>query len=269
MAEAATDKSSAARHPSRLELAIWLAGDASQTQDAQLAEHVATCHSCSAALEELRAHQADYQRRAPADLARLRAGVEGIAGAGDGWHRFVVGFATVRLAASLPEDAFSDIDGDTVTISVVQADGGPLPSWLTFDPATLNLFGDPPEHFNGEIALQARAFDGTETTTRDFLLEIEAVNDAPRLGGAFSDRFATEDTPFDITLQQGLFTDAEGDPLTYAITLADDGPLPGWLVADTTALTLSGQAPASWSLAKKRSTRPSVSSRSMEGSWLA
>ena len=37
---------------------------------------------------------------------------------------------------TLPTDAFTDIDGDTLTYSATLADGSALPSWLTFNAAT-------------------------------------------------------------------------------------------------------------------------------------
>ncbi|MCA9665085.1 MAG: hypothetical protein KC503_05835, partial [Myxococcales bacterium] len=88
-------------HPSRLELAIWLAGDASEAQDEALVQHVETCRSCSAALDELRQHKSEYERSSPAELAKLRTRMGLVAGETSVWHRFVVGLAALRLATSL------------------------------------------------------------------------------------------------------------------------------------------------------------------------
>lgn len=48
---------------------------------------------------------------------------------------------------------------------------------------------------------------------------------------------------FDITLQQGLFSDVDGNPLTYSITLADGSALPSWITVQPQLLRLQGRAP--------------------------
>ena len=145
---------------------------------------------------------------------------------------------------SLPEEAFSDPDGDALTLTATRAGGTPLPSWLSFDPDTRRFTGTPPANFFGTIAIAVTASDGALATTATFDLVIDPVNDAPQITGPFSDRFVTEDQPFDIQLQQGLFTDVDGDALTYTITLADGTALPDWMTADTEHLRLAGVPPA-------------------------
>jgi hypothetical protein len=155
----------------------------------------------------------------------------------------VTGQEDVRLVAALPADAFSDIDGDTLEISVTLAGGGGLPDWLSFDPGTMALLGTPPADFNGSFTLRASAFDGTATVTRDFTLTFDPVNDAPVLSGTFSDRFVAEDTVIDITLQQGLFSDPDGDALSYSLTMADGSALPAWLAFEPSTLRVTGTPP--------------------------
>lgn len=145
---------------------------------------------------------------------------------------------------TLPSNLASDVDGDVLTYTATRAGGTALPSWLAFDPATLRFSGRPPENFNGTLALAVTASDGPLSATSEFDLVIEAVNDRPTLVAPFSDRFVDEDLLFDVRLQQGLFSDADGDVLTYAIAMADGSVLPGWLTADSATLRLSGRPPA-------------------------
>ena len=45
---------------------------------------------------------------------------------------------------TVPADRFTDPDGDTLTYAATQADGSPLPAWLTFEAATRTFSGTPP-----------------------------------------------------------------------------------------------------------------------------
>ena len=78
---------------------------------------------------------------------------------------------------TLPAGAFSDVDGDALTLTATLADGSALPTWLTFANGTFS--GTPPANFNGALALRVTANDGTATAAQDFALTITAVNDGP------------------------------------------------------------------------------------------
>lgn len=86
----------------------------------------------------------------------------------------IVAMEGIDFVADLPREAFTDVDGDPLAISVVMAGGEPLPSWLVFDPVGLALAGRPPGDFVGALELEARADDGQIVTSRVFdLLVIE------------------------------------------------------------------------------------------------
>ena len=143
----------------------------------------------------------------------------------------------------IPDGAITDPEGDALVISVTRAGGTALPAWLTFDAATQRLSGTAPLNFNGTLALEVTAGDGSLQTTRGFDLVINPVNDMPTLGAPLSDRSAIEDTPFSIQLQQRIYSDVDGDTLGFALVQADGSALPDWISFDATTLTLSGQAP--------------------------
>ncbi|AWK89144.1 hypothetical protein DEW08_24430 (plasmid) [Azospirillum thermophilum] len=70
------------------------------------------------------------------------------------------GLAGLPIALSVERSRFADIDaGDVLTFTATLADGRPLPSWLSFDPATLTFRGTPPAGTNGDVALLLRATD--------------------------------------------------------------------------------------------------------------
>jgi Ca2+-binding RTX toxin-like protein len=66
----------------------------------------------------------------------------------------------VPVNYTLPAKLFTDVDpGDTFTISVQQADGSPLPSWLSYNSQTQTLTGTPPAGDVGTLALQVVGTD--------------------------------------------------------------------------------------------------------------
>ena len=79
----------------------------------------------------------------------------------------------------LPVNAFTDIDGDALTLSANLAGGGPLPSWLTFNASTRSFSGMPPLNFNGVLQIVVTASDGALSASDQFALTISPVNDAP------------------------------------------------------------------------------------------
>ncbi|HYC01912.1 MAG TPA: DUF4347 domain-containing protein [Azospirillaceae bacterium] len=60
----------------------------------------------------------------------------------------------------LPNGTFQHTAVDAiVTVTATQADGSPLPSWLTFDPQTGTFKGDPPPDVQGTLQLKVTAED--------------------------------------------------------------------------------------------------------------
>ncbi len=142
----------------------------------------------------------------------------------------------------VPEDAFSDADGDTLTYSAATADGAPLPAWLTFDPETRTFSGTPENGDVGSFPVTLTASDQFGAAAeRSFLLTVENVNDAPFVAVSLPDQAATEDQPFTFQVPDSTFTDMDaGDTLSYAATLENGDPLPSWLAFDPDTLSFSG-----------------------------
>ena len=111
---------------------------------------------------------------------------------------------------AVPAAAFTDVDGDALTLTATLADGSALPAWLAFDGT--GFTGTPPQDFNGDIALRVVASDGTDTGETTFTLTVNPVNDAPVAadgsGSTIEDRLASGFLP--------AATDPDGDPVTYA-----------------------------------------------------
>ena len=146
---------------------------------------------------------------------------------------------------TIPSDTFSDADmGDTLSYSASLANGGLLPSWLTFDSDTQTFSGIPTNDDVGSIDIRVTATDTTGTQAADiFSLTVNNVNDAPELAQPVSDQTTTIDTPFSLAVPAGTFTDDDiiyGDQLTLSATLANGDSLPDWLVFDPDTGVFSG-----------------------------
>jgi len=139
----------------------------------------------------------------------------------------------------LPANAFTDVDGDALTVAAGLANGDPLPDWLSFVGGRFT--GQPPQDFNGALSIVVTASDGVLAASGSFTLTIAAVNDAPEPGIALSDRTFAEDSPVSVTIPAGAFTDRDGDTLVLNARLANGDPLPAWLSFDGSVL--SGQPP--------------------------
>lgn len=82
---------------------------------------------------------------------------------------------------TIPANTFTDVDGDTLTLSATLADNTGLPGWLSFDAATGNFSGQPPLNFNGTLSIKVTASDGALSAADTFDLVITPVNDAPTI----------------------------------------------------------------------------------------
>ncbi|WRH74564.1 MAG: putative Ig domain-containing protein [Sphingobium sp.] len=140
----------------------------------------------------------------------------------------------------VPAGTFSDVDGDTLTYTATLANGDPLPTWLSFDAATRTFSGTPPQDFNGNISLTVTASDGSLTASDEFVLTVNAVNDAPVVAAAITDQSVNEDTAWSYQVPAGTFSDVDGDILTYSAKLANGDALPAWLAFDAATRTFSG-----------------------------
>jgi len=83
---------------------------------------------------------------------------------------------------ALPEDAFSDADGDANTelvLSISDPAGGELPDWLTFDEETGQFTGVPPEDYQGQLKLLVTATDEFGVSVSDDLTLQFGDNQAP------------------------------------------------------------------------------------------
>jgi Ca2+-binding RTX toxin-like protein len=146
-------------------------------------------------------------------------------------------------AYALPAGAFVDLDaGDQLAYSVTLADGGALPSWLSFDVATRTFSGTAPFGSAGNLDLKIVTTDASGlSTSGDFVLGIAHVDRAPTVNAQLADQQGAETRALHVQLPSNLFADPDaGDTLTWSVTQSSGRALPSWLSFDATTRTLSG-----------------------------
>lgn len=151
---------------------------------------------------------------------------------------------TVHSAFNFVIPSFNDIDGDPLTYSATLSNGLPLPNWIHFDAVSRNFSGTAPPVVSQEsILVYANDhFGGIGNGTQI----INIVDAAPGIAAAaLQPTTITAQVPFHFALNPALFSDSDGDPLTYDAILQCGQPLPSWLNFNSSSEVFSGIAPSS------------------------
>jgi LPXTG-site transpeptidase (sortase) family protein len=138
----------------------------------------------------------------------------------------------------IPENTFSDEEGDVLSYSAELTDGNPLPGWLTFDADTRTFSGIPLNDDVGVLVITIIVDDSNGGFANDeYTLTINNVNDGPTASSfAVS---VVEEADKAIQLQGH---DVDGDDLSYLITSL---PAIGTLYQTVDGTTRSGEINAS------------------------
>lgn len=142
----------------------------------------------------------------------------------------------------VPMDSFSDVDaGDTLTYAAKLADGSPLPSWLSFDAASLTLSGTPA---NADVANLLVKITATDTAGAEafgvFNLQVQNVNNAPTIEstGPFN---LFENSAIGTVVDTIIAHDIDANAsLTYSLTSGVVERLPFSMNAQTGVITVTG-----------------------------
>ncbi|BAY21063.1 hypothetical protein NIES2100_08080 [Calothrix sp. NIES-2100] len=119
---------------------------------------------------------------------------------------------------------FTDVDGDTLSVSGLTANNGSISSNVNGTTYTFT----PDANFNGTVSLSYNVVDGNGgAVAATQSLNITAVNDAPTGTASASLTAGTEDTDYTITAAQLLqgFTDVDGDTLSVSGLTANNGSI--------------------------------------------
>ena len=148
---------------------------------------------------------------------------------------------------TVPDATFTDADlGDALNYSATLANGGALPSWLSFDTTTRTLSGTPLNGDVGVVDITITATDLAGAKASDvFRVTVNNTNDAPILSNAIADQTGNEGASFSYALPANTFVDVDAnDGLTLSASLSGGAALPAWLVFDANTRIFSGTPPA-------------------------
>lgn len=140
------------------------------------------------------------------------------------------------------ENTFSDPEDEDLTYTATLDGGAPLPSWLTFTPATRNFNGTPLFADIGAIDIEVTATNESLLFVSD-VFELDVIdNDPPVVDNPIADQQVNEGSQFNFTVPANTFSDPDGDDLVLSATLDDDSPLPAWLDFNPGTETFTGLA---------------------------
>jgi len=142
-----------------------------------------------------------------------------------------------ELLFSIPEDTFTDEEGDTLTYNAIS-----LPDWLNFAPSIKTFRGTPKNDDVGIHKITVTASDEHNTSSGSFVITVINDNTPPvYVGKKLSDLSVNEDELWRWVFPVHYFIDKDGDTLSYKATVKDQPILSTWLKFDLTTLTFSGQ----------------------------
>jgi large repetitive protein len=139
---------------------------------------------------------------------------------------------------TVADDTFEDPDGDELAYSAYLEEGDKLPDWLSFDPQTRTLSGEPVEP--AVVSIIVSASDGEFTASTSFELAVR-MNNAPQVANPIPNQIARVGELFQYTFPENIFEDQDEDPLAYSASSLSGEGLPGWLSFNPGTRTFSGE----------------------------
>jgi hypothetical protein len=122
------------------------------------------------------------------------------------------------VSLALGTGVFIEASGMTLTYVAAQANGQALPSWLSFNAATMTFSGTVPGGMQ-TLSLKVTATDTSGLSVSEtFQAAVPAA--APTLAHQTVAQTWTEGTPVAFILPSNTFADPNGEALSYTATLA-------------------------------------------------
>ncbi len=139
---------------------------------------------------------------------------------------------------TIPSNAFIDLDNNPFTYSAIQANGAPLPNWLSFNPQSLIFSGTPSSLDVQNLPLQLIATDlNGGQASRNFTLTVTYF---PVVMTSIPKQLSNIGNGYNYTIPSGTFSEADQAVLLYSVQQSNGQPLPQWLSFNSIARQLSG-----------------------------
>jgi hypothetical protein len=136
-------------------------------------------------------------------------------------------------------DYFEELDGgDSLVYSLTKADGSDPESWISISSSSGQIIAAPTQYEAGYNYFKCIAEDeyGGQMSQSFSIL----VNGPPVVEETIPDLYATQDIIFAYTVQDGLFSDPEGNEVEITLRMQDLSAIPGWIDWDTQTMMLTG-----------------------------
>ncbi len=147
-----------------------------------------------------------------------------------------------KVSLVLPANTFTDPQGQALTTAASLANGQPLPSWLSYNAATRTFSGTVPKGMES-LTLKVTATDTSGlSTSESFGVNVPAA--APTLTSQTPNQTWSQGQKISLALPATVFTDPQGEALSYAAVQTNGKALPSWLSFNAATRTFSGTVPS-------------------------
>jgi large repetitive protein len=148
-----------------------------------------------------------------------------------------------KALLALPAKTFTDPQSETLTYTVAQSNGQPLPSWLSFNATTKIFSAIVPTTGAESLSLTVTATDTSSLCVNETFGVTVPAAVAPTLTDQTANQTWIQDAKVSLILPTNTFTDPQSQTLTYSATQSNGEALPSWLSFNATTRTFSGTAP--------------------------
>ncbi len=136
-----------------------------------------------------------------------------------------------------PSNAFIDLDNEVLIYSASKKDGSLLPNWLSFNPSSLLFSGTPSLTDRQILGLKLVATDGSGAQAQQ-IFNLTVTN-FPVVMTAIPKQLLNLGVPYNYTIPDTTFSEADQAVLLYSAQQSNGQPLPGWLNFNNTTRQLS------------------------------
>ncbi|MGI9279267.1 MAG: putative Ig domain-containing protein, partial [Endozoicomonas sp.] len=145
-------------------------------------------------------------------------------------------FVNETLALDL-SDYFTDDAVDDLTYSVQLASGNPAPSFISVADQVLTI-APPADTLLGVYNIEVFATDSYNAASASGSFDLQVLNHPPQRISDIPDQSVFVHQTVELDLND-YFTDVEGDPLTYSVTLSNGDVAPSFISLDDHTLTIA------------------------------
>jgi uncharacterized delta-60 repeat protein len=144
---------------------------------------------------------------------------------------------------ALPDGLFTDPDNDAISYQLMDEVQHIKPAWLRFDSSSNILSGIPTDNTQQPLPIRFRVSDG-RGGENIFDLSLIIPNSVPKAGTGFAEQTIFVNQVKTLVVSKQVFSDADGDSLSYSLEQADAGTMPDWISLAANVINFAPRAGA-------------------------